>query len=365
MSRSAFLAPWLRLSLCRGVPAAQARALLAHFGLPENIFAASLSSLANVVGQPSAEALLAPPLETIDTALAWASEPGNHILTLADEAYPRALLDIPDPPLVLYAKGDIALLNRPAVAIVGSRNATQGGVQNAEDFARALSQAGLTIISGLALGIDAAAHSGALAGPGRTIAVIGTGADRVYPARNEALARRIAAEGLILSDYPLGTPALAANFPRRNRLVSGLSRGVLVVEAALKSGSLITARLAGDQGRDVFALPGSIHSPLAKGCHQLIKQGAKLVDDAADILTELGLDAPAPAAHKAAPPDPLPPDNTPEGQVLHHLGFDPCGIDTLAARSGLTPDALSAILVSLEIEGRVATLPGGHYQRQR
>jgi DNA processing protein len=359
-------AAWLRLALCPKIPASQQRALLAAFGLPDNIFSSSVSTLGKVIGNTLAEHLVSHnSTEAVAQALDWASQSGNHLITLADEAYPKQLLDIPDPPLLLYAKGRLDLLARPSIAVVGSRNATAGGLQNAEAFAEALSCAGITIVSGLALGIDAAAHKGGLRGAGSTLAVIGTGADRMYPARNEALARQIAQEGLILSDYALGTPALAAHFPRRNRLVSGLSRGVLVVEAALKSGSLITARLAAEQGRDVFAIPGSIHSPLAKGCHQLIKQGAKLVDDAADIVDELGLaqaGATAPAAVAAVVDVPT---DTPEGAVLNHLGFDPCGMDALAERSGLTPDALYDILITLEFEGRVATLPGGHYQRLR
>ena len=360
------LAPWLRLTLCPKLPPSQARALLAAFGLPEQIFAASLGTLAKVIGQALAEQLLTHNSQTeVDTALEWTAQPGNHLITLADESYPKQLLDITDPPLLIYAKGRLELLNQTSIAVVGSRNATPAGLQNAESFSESLAQAGITIVSGLALGIDAAAHIGALKGAGSTIAVIGTGADRMYPARNESLARQIANEGVIISEFPLGTPALAANFPRRNRLVSGLSRGVLVVEAALKSGSLITARLAGEQGRDVFAIPGSIHSPLAKGCHQLIKQGAKLVDDAADILDELGLGKPAKATKKARQTVADLPLDTPENQVLHHLGFDSCGMDTLTARTGLTADALYAILVTLELEGRVATLPGGHYQRLR
>ena len=231
--------------------------------------------------------------QAIDAALAWAAEPGNAILALADAAYPKRLLDTPDPPTVLYAKGRTELLNAPALAIVGSRNATPQGEANAEAFATTLANAGLTIVSGLALGIDAAAHRGGLRGKSSTIAVIGTGIDRVYPARNQALARDIATQGCIISEFPLGTQALKENFPRRNRVISGLARGCLVVEAAERSGSLITARLSGEQGRDVFAIPGSIHSPLSKGCHKLIKQGAKLVDDASDILDELGLAATA------------------------------------------------------------------------
>jgi DNA processing protein len=249
------------------------------------------------------------------------------------------------------------LLDRPSLAVVGSRNATPQGLANAEAFAAALSRAGLTIVSGLALGVDTAAHRGGLEGSGSTIAVIGTGADRVYPARNRDLARRIAEAGLVLSEFPLGTPALAGNFPRRNRVISGLARGVLVVEAAQRSGSLITARLAAEQGRDVFALPGSIHSPLSKGCHQLIKQGAKLVDDVQDILDELGLST-APVPSEAGAP-------ARDDSLLQLMGFDPCDTDTLAARSGRPVEQLSAALLELELDGRVASLPGGRYQRLR
>ncbi len=224
----------------------------------------------------------------IDAALAWAAQPGNCLLTLADATYPRELLQTEDPPTLLYVKGRIELLNRPASRWSAAATARPRAPSTRKAFA-ALSQAGLTVVSGLALGIDGAAHRGALTAPGATVAVIGTGADRLYPARNRDLALRIAVEGVIVSEFHMGTPALAANFPRRNRVISGLSLGVLVVEAAERSGSLITARLAAEQGRDVFAIPGSIHSPLSKGCHQLIKQGAKLVDDAPDILEELDL----------------------------------------------------------------------------
>lgn len=365
MNESSDLAGWLRLAATPKLSPAQARLLLSAFGLPSQIFAAGQAALAGVIGAAGAENLLAhDSAAEVEAALAWAHSPGNAIVTLADAEYPRALLDMADPPLLLYCKGRLELLNQTAIAVVGSRNATVGGLQNAEAFSEALSAGGIAIVSGLALGIDAAAHRGALRGAGSTIAVIGTGADRMYPASNEPLARQIAAEGLIISDYALGTPALPANFPRRNRLISGLSKGVLVVEAAMRSGSLITARLAGEQGRDVFAIPGSIHSPLAKGCHHLIKQGAKLVDDAADILDELGLGAPAKKTtrqknHTAPAP------GSPQDSVLEALGFDPCDMDSLAARTLLTPESLYDILISLEFEGRVATLPGGHYQRLR
>ena len=226
-------------------------------------------------------------------------------------------------------------------------------MSNAEQFARAFSAAGLTIVSGLALGIDAAAHRGGLDAAGSTIAVLGTGADIFYPQRNRALGERIAHEGLIVSEFALGTPPHGSNFPRRNRVISGLARGCLVVEAALASGSLITARFAAEQGRDVFAVPGSIHSPHSKGCHALIKQGAKLVESAQDLLQELGIEALAksPASTAAAP------------GLLAHLGYDPCDIGTLCARSGLTADAVSAMLLQLELDGKVGSLPGGLYQR--
>ena len=381
------LAAWLRLTLLPGVGPERQRSLLAAFGLPERIFAAGRSALVAVVGAEIADLLLAAPDQArIDAALAWAAEPGNHIVTLADAAYPRALLEITDPPVLLYVKGDPALLATTALAMVGARSATPAGVANAEAFAHSLAASGLTIVSGLALGVDAAAHRGALAqADGKTIAVIGTGADRVYPARHQALAREIAARGAIVSEYALGTPALPHNFPRRNRLIAGLARGVLVVEAAVGSGSLITARLASECGREVLAIPGSIHSPLARGCHRLIRDGAKLVETAADVLDELAwgqphdtprarpLAKPASASRKREPqraaetlftPAPAAAEVPPQhAQVLAALGHDPLDIDTLAGRCGLTLDALYAILLALELDGQVGRLPGGCFQR--
>lgn len=354
------LAAWLRLTLTPGIGGETQRTLLSAFGLPQHIFAASAAALSRSVPRAAAERLLAHDGEaSVAAALAWSEAPGNRILTLADPEYPRSLLDTPDPPTLLYAKGRVDLLNRPALAVVGSRNATPQGAANAEAFARTLSQAGLTIVSGLALGIDAAAHRGGLAGGSATVAVIGTGCDRIYPARNQALAQQIAGEGVIVSEFPLATPALRENFPRRNRIIAGLALGCLVVEAAERSGSLITARLAGEQGREVFAIPGSIHSPLSKGCHRLIRQGAKLVDDARDVLEELRLPPPATAS---APARRLVQDAAAE-RLLQCLGHDPCDIDTLAARSGLTAESLYAILLQLELEGQVASLPGGRFQR--
>ncbi|MBC9072883.1 DNA-protecting protein DprA [Thauera sp. CAU 1555] len=363
------LAAWLRLTLTPGVGPERQRRLLAAFGLPDSIFAAGRSALIAVVGRDIADALLAPPDQAaIDATLAWALEPGNHVLTLADAAYPRSLLDTADPPVLLYAKGEPALLTRPALALVGARSATAQGQDNARAFARALAEAGFAIVSGLALGIDAAAHRGALeAADGATVAVIGTGADRIYPARNQALARAIAERGLILSEFPLGTPPLPHNFPRRNRLIAGLARGVLVVEAALGSGSLITARLAAEGGREVFAIPGSIHSPLSRGCHRLIRDGAKLVETAADILEELHWGTPTNPAPGEPPPaaeTPAAAADDPAAALLVHLGHDPVDLDTLAARSGLTVDALYAILLPMELDGRIARLPGGRFQRR-
>lgn len=355
------LAGWLRLSLTPGLGAAAIRKLLGQFGLPENILAASRTQLERIAG-PAAAALLRPE-ETeaaVQRALHWVQAPGHAVVTLADAAYPKLLLEIPDPPPLLYAVGRLELLNRPSLAVVGSRNASAQGARNAEAFAHAFSAAGLTIVSGLAAGIDAAAHRGGLAADGSTIAVLGTGVDTIYPRQHTDLAERIAASGLLLSEFALGSAAAAHHFPRRNRLISGLSLGCLVVEAALASGSLITARAALEQGREVFAIPGSIHSPLSKGCHALIKQGAKLVESAEDLLAELGTfrrDVSATRAPAATPAKQA------EHPLLTHMGFDPVDVDSLCARCGMAADRVSAELLRLELEGRVATLPGGTYQR--
>ncbi|MDR3221213.1 MAG: DNA-processing protein DprA, partial [Candidatus Accumulibacter sp.] len=296
MTEPETLANWLRLTLIPGIGGRTQRKLLTAFGLPDAIFSAGRVSLRALIGDKAARLLLDTGNDAaIAAAAAWAQKSGQHIVTLADSAYPRALLEIPDPPTLLYVLGRVELLNQPVLSIVGSRNPTPQGVLNAEQFARALSEAGLTIASGMALGIDAAAHRGALAAQGDTIAFVGTGIDRVYPARNRELAHEIGAKGVIVSEFPIGTPVVASNFPRRNRLISGIARGVLIVEAAVESGSLITARLAAEQGREVFAIPGSIHSPQARGCHRLIKEGAKLVETAQDILEELRWAAPVTA----------------------------------------------------------------------
>jgi DNA processing protein len=356
------LASWLQLSLTPGLGAATLRGLLSKFGLPENVLAAGRAELARFASSEALRALDSEAVvQAVGRALAWLEQPGNAVVTLADAAYPRLLLEIADPPALLYCRGRIELLNRPALAVVGSRNATAQGASNAEQFARSFSAAGLTIISGLAQGIDAAAHRGGLAAEGSTIAVLGTGVDNAYPRSNGPLAEDIAARGLLISEFALGTQAFAHNFPRRNRLISGLAQGCLVVEAALGSGSLITARSAAEQGREVFAIPGSIHSPLSKGCHALIKSGAKLAESAEDVLSEFGSfrrtgfastrsRAPAPATAADEP-------------LLECMGFDPVDVDSLCVRAGLPAERVSTELLRLELAGRIAVLPGGLYQR--
>jgi DNA processing protein len=357
------LASWLQLSLTPGLGAATLRGLLSKFGLPETVLAASRSELARHAGAEVTRALDSEAVAlAVEKALAWLAQPGNAVVTLADAAYPRLLLEISDPPALLYCRGRTELLNRPSLAVVGSRNATAQGASNAEQFARSFSAAGLTIVSGLAQGIDTSAHRGGLAAGGSTIAVLGTGVDSAYPRTNAALAEEIAVRGLLISEFPLGTQPYAHNFPRRNRLISGLAQGCLVIEAALDSGSLITARSAAEQGREVFAIPGSIHSPLSKGSHALIKSGAKLAESAEDVLSELGsfrrtgfasTRARAPATTAAAAAEPL----------LECMGFDPVDVDSLCARAGLPAERVSSDLLRLELAGRVAVLPGGLYQR--
>ncbi|MDR0776250.1 MAG: DNA-processing protein DprA [Azonexus sp.] len=356
MSDPTGLAAWLRLTLIPGIGGESQRKLLAAFGLPEAVFAAGPLAVRGIIGSRADLLFEHDSADLVERSLAWAAQPGNVIITLADADYPPALLEIPDPPILLYLRGDPAHLQGRGLAIVGSRNATPQGCQTAESFARTLAVHGLPIVSGLALGIDAAAHRGALSGGGPTIAVVGTGADRLYPAGNRDLALAILEQGVIVSEFPLGTSPLAANFPRRNRVIAGLTRGVLVVEAAPQSGSLITARLAAEQGREVFAIPGSIHSPLARGCHQLIKQGAKLVESAADILEEFtDLVAESPSEPSIAKSNSHP--------IITALGHDPCSLDELVARTELGADRLLGELLTLELAGRIACLPGNRYQR--
>jgi len=355
MALDANLASWLVLSQISGLGNESFRRLLQNFGSPDLILTASISSLKQFVNPAIANAIVNITDNTLLASVSsWLEDPVNRIITLADAEYPRMLLNIPDPPMLLYVKGRLDLLNHSSIAVVGSRNASNQGIRNAEVFSQTMSEADLCIISGMAHGIDAAAHQGGLRGIGSSIAVVGTGLDKVYPAANRALAHSLAQSGTLISEFPLGTPPLANNFPRRNRIISGLSLGCLVVEASLRSGSLITARMALEQDREVFAIPGSIHMPQSKGCHELIKQGAKLVETPNDILNELGWYSKATKQASIAQPS---------DHLFGHLGFDPVDIDTLSQLSGLTIEAVSAILLQLELDGQVTTISGGLYQR--
>ncbi len=357
---AAELGAWLRLTETPKLSRETVRKLLAAFGSAEAVVRASIAARRGVVGLGEAEGLATEPdslAALLAATLAWLSAEAPEaraVITLGDARYPAALLTTADPPLLLYAQGRLELLQAESLAIVGSRNPTPQGHENAHAFASHLSHAGLTIVSGLAIGIDAAAHGGGLEGAASTIAVVGTGLDQVYPKRNQALRQRIVHRGLIVSEYSLGMPPLAVNFPRRNRIIAGLAQGTLVVEAAVQSGSLITARMANEAGREVFAIPGSIHSPQSRGCHALIKQGAKLVETANDILEELRRPRGAPAG----------PDAPEEGDsVLTALGYDPVTLDALVARTGGTAAELSVRLLDLEMDGKVSRLPGQLFQR--
>ena len=362
------LGAWLHLLHSPGVGREAARRLLARFLSPQAAIAAPVDALRDCVDAPTALALASPPdghADRLAATLAWrAAAPGRRVLLLGDADYPPPLLHSADPPLLLYLQGDAALLSTPCLAMVGSRRPTAQGRDNARRFAEALAGQGWTIVSGLAAGVDGAAHEGALAAGGRTIAVVGTGIDRVYPPSHRALAHRIAETGLLVSEYCLGTPPLSANFPQRNRIIAGLSRGTLVVEAALRSGSLITARLASEAGRDVLAIPGSILAPQSAGCHALIRQGAALVDSPEQVADELGPLQPAalPVRVTTAAATPVPADADP---VLAALGHDPQSLDTLIDRCGWPAHTLSAHLLTLELDGQVARLPGGLYQRRQ
>ncbi len=357
------LACWLALHRTPGVGPMTFARLLTQFTDPEAVFT-KLNTAENISAR-TRSALLEPDWNQIEQDLAWFDEPDRHIITLQDPRYPALLKQIADPPSLLFVQGDVDLISQWQIAMVGSRNPSASGRDTAYEFARYMAQMGLTITSGLAMGIDAAAHQGALAGQGKTIAVIGTGLDRVYPAKHRDLAHDIASAGAIVSEFALGTAPRAENFPRRNRIISGLSLGTLVVEAALQSGSLITARMALEQGREIFAIPGSIHNPLARGCHQLIRDGAKLVETAQDILEELGPLAGVQGEEKAN-------IDIAESEIeldddylllLNHLGYDPIQIDLLIERCRLTADVVSSMLLLLELQGQVESLPGGRYVR--
>ena len=343
------LTSWLTLVRAPGLHAGSLRPLLDQFGCVDAI-------VADWLEQPSA----------IDAELRWLEHHAHHFIPLDCASYPPLLAELSDAPIGLFVRGDPAALSLPQLAIVGSRNPTAGGRDHATSFAAHLARCGLAITSGLAIGIDAAAHQGALAAAGVTVAVCGTGLDIDYPPAHGALATQIAAHGALVSEFPLGVPPLPANFPRRNRIISGLSLGTLVVEAAVRSGSLITARLAAEQGREVFAIPGSIHNPLTRGCHQLIRQGAKLVETSDDIFAELR----ALAGHLATSPDePKPAGAAPVLDkayeiLLDALGFEPAGVDVLVERTGLAADEVASMLLILELDGKLESRPGGRYVRR-
>jgi len=372
------IAAWLRLGTTPGITRATARRLLAGLGSAERVLAADRPTLAALVGPDVIDLLKRRDPDhaaRVDATRSWLADTSQGVVrdlvVLGDPRYPERLVHTADPPLLLFTMGRVELLSTPSVAIVGSRNATPQGKDNARAFARFLSERHLTVVSGLALGIDGAAHEGGLAGPGSTVAFVGTGLDRVYPAGHAALMRRIAEQGLVASEYALGTPGLALHFPRRNRLIAGISLGTLVVEAAVESGSLITARMALEGGREVFAIPGSIHSPQSRGCHRLIQEGAKLVETGEDILRELRMGAPASA--RLSPPQASlfaaeapdePGDADPDAALKEALGHDPVTFDVLAARTGLPSERLAARLLELELAGEVQRLPGGLLQRR-
>ena len=358
---------WLWLNHIPGLGNAAFCQLLAKFGSPEGIFSAKLNQLREIVNDEIAQKISkGVNVDAIAPTLKWLEKDNVHLITLADSTYPQKLLEVSNPPALLFAIGHLHWLNHPTIAMVGSRSPTPQGEKNAEDFAKSLCEQGLCVVSGMALGIDGAAHRGALKANGATIAVVGTGLDIVYPARHRDLAHKIAERGLILSEFPLGTPSKAQNFPRRNRLISGLSLGCLVVEANIESGSLITARLAAEQGREIFAIPGSIHSPVTKGCHQLIKQGAKLVESVQDILEEINWANIANSLPSISPSGllgDLAPNSLQVNTALDLMGFDAMSFEQLRTSTRLTTEALSAMLMLLELENKIKSLAGGHYQR--
>ncbi len=361
------LAYWLALLLTPGIGTRRFQALLKHVGTPREIFKSTPKQLngAKILPKSVASRLTTPDWAQVEKQLSWQQQHGNHIISCADPLYPALLKEIADPPPLLFIQGNVEMLTRQQIAVVGSRNPGPDGRENTNAFARDLARRGYVITSGLALGVDTAAHRGALRGDGATIAVMGTGPDYRYPNSNRSLADEIVQNGALVSEFPLGTPPLAENFPRRNRIISGMSLGVVVTEAALRSGSLITARSALEQGREVFAIPGSIHNPLARGCHALLRDGAKLVENTQDIIEELGALSSFEQADQ--PPAILPlfakPLDHKEQVVLGALGFDPSSIDTLVERTELTAEELSAILLVLELHNYVKTTPGGHYAR--
>lgn len=355
---------WLELLHTPSIGTRRYLSLLTNVGDPRELFDGHRAEVLQKLPDRARNYLKKPDWHRTEKALAWAEQPRHHIIPITSHDYPHRLKQIADPPPLLFVIGDLGVLHDPQLAVVGSRNPSPQGKQNAYDFSAALSRAGLTITSGLALGVDTQAHSGALASHGLTIAVMGTGLDVVYPSSNRVLAQQIAEQGVLLSEFPLATRPSRGNFPRRNRIISGLSLGVLVVEAGLASGSLISARLAAEQGREVFAIPGSIHNPLSRGCHQLLRDGAKLVESNQDVLQELGGQLQA-----FFPSQPNEPHQNSEtklagelGLLLKNMGTDPISVDQLIARSGLTAEQISSMLMQLELQKLVAS-SAGHYYR--
>jgi DNA processing protein len=362
---------WLKLHYTPGISLALFHRLLGHFGSAAAVCSAKAGELSQLgLPLPTIEHLQKDTAaSTVATATHWAQQPRQHILTLADSAYPPQLKAIHQPPPLLYVKGDREVLSEPQLAIVGSRNPSRGGEETAHAFAQHLAQAGLVITSGLALGIDGAAHRGALKSKGATIGVMATGIDRIYPARHRALAESIADSGALITELPLGTEPLPAFFPQRNRIISARAYGVLVVEAAERSGSLITAHYAMEQAREVFAIPGSIHNPMARGCHRLIRQGAKLVESVQDILEELApqlsdrlrIGTAVPAAPTGVVTE-LDPDYQ---TLLQQIDYDPVSIDQMVERSGLPARSVASMLLILELQGLIRAESGGRYCRVR
>ncbi len=361
------LEPWIRLSLIPGLGAIRLHRLLSHFELPEQVLSASVKALAQGVPEKVARAIVSQQKNlTINKQLAitrgWLdASDAHHILCPTSDAYPLQLKELPDPPAVLYVIGNPVHLSEPQLAMVGSRRPTPPGRRMASEIAEKLARSGLVITSGMAMGIDGAAHQGALSCYGNTVAVLGTGVDKVYPRSHQRLYEAILQQGTVISEYPLGTSPKAANFPRRNRIISGLSLGVLVVEAALESGSLISARLAAEQGREVFAMPGSVLNPMAKGCHQLIREGAVLVESADDVLVELRPDIQQLLLHCDKPSVVSDECNDPVQQkILAAMGYDVITVDQLGALCSLSNSELSLLLTDLELHGRIESVPGGY-----
>jgi DNA processing protein len=355
---------WLRLACCPGLGATRIARLVARYGGPDVLLDRGVATLAadGIRDREVIAALTSPPPPELAAARAWLEAPEHHLLALDDPRYPAGLRELDDPPPVLFVNGDPDSVGWPGVAVVGTRKPSPAGVEQAGALAAGLARSGLSVVSGLALGIDAAAHRGALEAEGPTVAVLGCGPDQVYPTRHRALAAAIRDGGALIAELPPGTPPMRHQFPRRNRIIAGMTLGTVVVEAARRSGSLITARLALEAGREVMAVPGPVRNPGSRGCHRLIRDGARLVEDAADVVEEVapGIVVPLEESGESAKPG----TRSPEARrVLDALGTEPEYVDTLVERCGLTPETVSSMLILLELEGAVVSAPGGRYSR--